>query len=260
MADSQSENEVSERLQRWNQRWHSNNIAWHKTSPHPFLLKYGHLLIPNFQIDSGICHESVTKVRVFVPLCGKSVDMAFLAQHPGNGVEEVVGVDGIRKALEEFAIEHPDLMIEKVHTFNDENEHFVGSSISLLKRDLFDVNHEITGGKFDVVLDRGSIVAIQPELREAYVNLIGNLLKPGGKILLITVDRRSGTDEGRKAGPPFSLDSEEIHRLFGSLTWTDSISKLDEYDEFIDEESKSKWTSQGVQSMYELVHIIQKKV
>ena len=77
---------------------------------------------------------------------------------------------------------------------------------------------------------------------------------------MTTVDRRDGTEEGKSAGPPFSVDGEEINRLYGNLDWVSSIQKLDEMNEFQDEESKKRWTMQGVDSLYELVYVVKTKV
>jgi len=183
----------------------------------------------------------------------QTVDMAFLAEH--DGVSEVVGIDGIRKALTEFADEHPHLNIKETEGLQA-FERFEGNGVSLLKGDLFDLDEEMTKGKFDAILDRASIVAIQPSLREQYVDIMGKLIKPGGSILLITIDRREGTKEGVSAGPPFSVDADEITRLYKDLDWVESITKLDEFNEFKDEESKKKWTMQGVDSLFEMVHVV----
>ena len=182
--------------------------------------------------------------------------MAFLANH--EGVDEVVGCDGIRKALTDFSEEHDDLDLKEASTIGAFDT-FEGKGITLLKGDHFDLDDEVAGGKFDGILDRASIVAIKPDLREKYVDIMGQLIKPGGSILLVTVDRREGTQEGVSAGPPFSVDDKEIQRLYAHLDWVESVTKMEEYNEFQDEESKSRWTMQGVDSLYELVYVIKAK-
>jgi len=237
-------------------------IGWHKDDPHRNLIKYGGEIIPSFtaESDDKTCKESTSDFRIFVPLCGKTVDMAFLAQHPS--VSQVVGVDGIKKALVAFSEEHPQLEIETGGDSNkvDEDvvERLTGKGIQLLRGDFFDLNEAVTG-KFDMILDRASIVAIQPTLREQYVGVLGKLLKPGGSILLMTVDRRSGKEEARKAGPPFSVDEEEVRRLYENLDWVKEVKLVDEYDEFQDQGMKEKFGSQGLDSVYELCFIITAK-
>lgn len=258
--------ETIEKLSRWKKRWDDNFIGWHKVEPHRNLLKHGNQIIPSFIDNEKSCQSQTTETtkttqdfRVFLPLCGKSVDMAFLALQPS--VTQVVGIDGIRKALVAFADENPSLEIQTNNAVdeNDVVERMTGKGIDLLRGDFFDLNDGVTNGKFDMILDRASIVAIQPNLREKYVDVLGKLIRPGGKILLMTVDRRSGKEEARKAGPPFSVDEEEVRRLYENLDWVENVKLVDEYDEFQDPGMKDKFGSQGLDSVFELCFIITTK-
>ena len=224
------------------------------------MLKHGGQIIPSFESDStneDTCQSEDNNFRIFVPLCGKTVDMAFLAKQ--KSVSQVVGVDGIRKALTAFAEENPSLEIktEFDNEVNEVVERLPGKGIELLRGDLFDLNDEVTNGKFHMILDRASIVAIQPDLREKYVETMGKLIQPGGSILLLTFDRRSGTDEAMKSGPPFSVDEKEVRRLYEKCEWVDKVTLVDEFDEFQDEKMKAKM--QGLDSLFELCFIISAK-
>ena len=167
-------------------------------------------------------------VKILVPLCGKTIDLAHLASQKHV---QVVGVDGIRKALETFTKEHPSLEIEPVSPC-DKFERFKGKDIELLKGDFFDLDETTTGGRFDAIWDRASIIAIQPELRELYVETISKVLKPGGTLLLSALERRTGTEEGINAGPPFSVSEKEVRRLYESQDWVESVELLEEIDQF----------------------------
>lgn len=60
----------------------------------PHLKRYlSELIDPTIPVAGGL------GPRVLVPLCGKSVDMVFLSQ---KGYR-VLGVEGVRQAVEEFA-------------------------------------------------------------------------------------------------------------------------------------------------------------
>ena len=94
-----AKDESSDRLSRWKKRWEEDNIGWHQNEIHDSLKQFGHIIVPNFSLEAGesmradtSCNISEinreTSVRVFVPLCGKSVDLAFLAKQ--KGVLEVV--------------------------------------------------------------------------------------------------------------------------------------------------------------------------
>ena len=59
----------------------------------------------------------------YLPLCGKSVDLAYLASHPT--ISHVVGIDPVRNAAVDFAAEeHPKILPEKFHmnAYEVENE------------------------------------------------------------------------------------------------------------------------------------------
>ena len=83
-----------DRLKSWQERWAANRTSWHLEQVNPHLKRHLKELI-----DPKICVAGGLGPRVLVPLCGKSVDMVFLAQ---KGYR-VVGVEGVRQAVEEFA-------------------------------------------------------------------------------------------------------------------------------------------------------------
>jgi thiopurine S-methyltransferase len=155
--------------------------------------------------------------RVFVPLCGKTVDLAFLARSPA--VSQVVGVDGVWKALEAFQHEHADLGIVEIPAEEyAATKVLVGGGsdkVKLTCTDFFSLDSRQTDGKFDVIFDRGSLVAIDPSLRRDYARIASELLSDEGSILLVATERVAGTDWD-KEGPPFSLNKEDVAGLFGA--------------------------------------------
>lgn len=196
---------------------------------------HGNQLIPNLDHNSPADNDetlAAPTTRVFLPLCGKSVDLSYLARQT-KVVTEVVGVDGVQKALEEFSKENPDLEVhQESATEPSKAEHsafarFTGKNILLLKGNYFDLNEDATDGKFQAIFDRASMVAIDPSLREAYIETIGKLIAPGGRILLVTIERRTGTEED-KSGPPFSIPENEVRRLYERHSWVNSITRLDD--------------------------------
>ena len=172
-----------------------------------------------------------------------------------------MGIEGIRKALEEYAEEHPDLEIVPIEGSADAYERFVGKKTTLLKGDFFGLDADAAGGQFDSIWDRASMVAIDPALRGTYVNVMKKLLKPGGSILLVTFERRTGTEEAVKMGPPFSISEEQVRGLYEPQEWVESVSLLEEIDYFAmnSEAENARYTSSGVTSLFELVFEIKAK-
>ncbi|KAJ1620819.1 Thiopurine S-methyltransferase-domain-containing protein [Pavlovales sp. CCMP2436] len=87
-----------ERIERWADKWQAMDIKFHKRDVHPALAKHYDILFPDGAVK-----------RVIVPLCGKTVDLPFLARKG----HEVVGVEGVPLAAEQFAKEQPTLRMAK---------------------------------------------------------------------------------------------------------------------------------------------------
>jgi thiopurine S-methyltransferase len=236
----------------------------------PVIKKYAEQLLPKYDDDDKE-KSSCSNTRIFVPLCGKTVDMAYLVPLSA----EVVGVEGIRIALDEFAQDHPDLKVVLVEQESPSNggaadqdddndndnddgfERWKGDKITLLKGDYFELDDTKTNGKFGAIYDRASMVAIEPDLRISYVNVLGNLMAPGGKILLIALDRR-GTEEAMKLGPPFSLPEATIRELFEGLEWVDSVTILEQTDQ-LETKPEDKERYPDLDQLLEVVYLIQAK-
>jgi thiopurine S-methyltransferase len=185
-------------------------------------------LFPDLDTDNA---QSCPKpYRVFVPLCGKTVDMAYFATQPF--VQEVVGVDGIQKALDAFALEHPELAIQPKSADAADPEsvsayrRMTGNKITLLQGDFFGLDETVTGGRFDAIFDRASLVAIEPALRVDYATVMSKLVAPGGRILLVTIERISGTEQDL-SGPPYSVTEAEVRRLYEGQAWVESVTFLE---------------------------------
>lgn len=198
--------------------------------------------------EEGACSTA----RVFVPLCGKTVDLAYLA----NLSAEVYGVEGIQTALEEFAEEQAGLKIENKGAI-DGFVRFEGSKITLLKGDYFQLTETQTKGKFEAIYDRASMVAIDPALRKDYVQVISNLIAKGG-ILLLVVLERVGPEEFTKNGPPFSVPERAVQELYGDLDWVESITKVDQKDQLKDNPAQQERYA-GLEQLLETVYMIQAK-
>mmetsp|Transcript_14445 Transcript_14445/g.27526 ORF Transcript_14445/g.27526 Transcript_14445/m.27526 type:complete len:331 (+) Transcript_14445:54-1046(+) len=294
----------------WSKRWEGPKLGWHLHDVNPHLLKYTDILIGRngSQIDAA-----KDGIRIFVPLCGKSVDLASLASH--SEVSHVVGIDIVRNAAEEFANEHPQFSLEEVK-FCDENlvdsfgsdskekmtksedgencgfeshdgrnsnnksisqmSTFYGNRISIVNGDLFqflamerqertkyiskydadEQKHHL----FDAIYDRASIVAIDPSLHLEYVTSMGKIIRPGGIMLLITIEkRRTLNEEAKTDGPPFSIDESQVRALYESQPWVEYVTLLEEVDDLITEEAKERWQKKGVLELYDLVFVIKAK-
>ena len=76
----------------WLDRWQKNQIGFHQGETNQYLIKY----LDRFDLKKGD--------RVFLPLCGKAHDIAWLA----NQGFEVIGIELSGIAIESFFSERDD--------------------------------------------------------------------------------------------------------------------------------------------------------
>ena len=174
----------------WFARWGKREIGFHQVEINRFLEQYW----PSLKLAS----EST----VLVPLCGKSRDMRWLAQRGHH----VLGVELSEAAVQEFFKEWekpPKVDQQGSFTcYSAENvELLVGDFFALTADDL----QEVAG-----VYDRAALVALPPDMRRDYINLLAEILPAKAQTLLVTFEYRL---DARK-GPPFSIDIDAVKSLF----------------------------------------------
>ncbi|KAK3282104.1 hypothetical protein CYMTET_10141 [Cymbomonas tetramitiformis] len=176
--------------------------------------------------------------------------MPYLAEKPN--VQEVIGVEGVREAITQFIHENSALKFDECAAETPGFETWRSSKITLVLGDFFDIQeHHI--GLVDKIWDRAALVAVDPALREAYVDSMDRVLRPGGQILLVTFDRAAGSLNGMRHGPPFSVPEAEVRRLFEDryeIQLLERKNVINEYQRFQD---------QGVTTLYEDVFLLTKK-
>ncbi len=175
----------------WEGSWKRGDIGFHRSEVHPFL--------PRFFERLGLAPGE----RIFVPLCGKSLDMLWLR---GKQLE-VLGVElsplAVRTFLEENGLSAGE---ERAGSF----ERFSARGITLLCGDLFELGAGDLAG-VRAVYDRASLVALPPSLRRRYAAHLAALVPTGGRVLLVSYDY----DQAETEGPPFAVPPSEIIELFG---------------------------------------------
>lgn len=172
----------------WEEAWANGQIGFHQGRPHALLAAHVRAL-------DG-------KKRVLVPLCGKAVDLRYLAEHG----HEVVGIELVRDAIVAFFAEQQIVATEvEVGPYRG----LTGAGITLLAGDFFLATREALGA-FDAVYDRAAIVALPPTMRDAYVERCLSLVEKNGTLFVITFEY----DQSRLEGPPFTLGDAEVRSLY----------------------------------------------
>lgn len=185
----------------WKSRWVAGQTAFHEGAPNASL------------VDHWPAIGAKADARVLVPLCGKTVDMAWLA---GQG-HEVVGVEVFDGACEAFFAE-ASLPCERTESPGIVRRK--GPQIELLTADFFALGPAELG-TVDALYDRGSVVALPPELRPRWAATLERTLRPGARGLVVTFvhDLKDGQ-------PPFSIDHAT---LAGLVPWA-RVTQIGERD------------------------------
>lgn len=175
----------------WHQRWQKNEIRFHEAKPNPLLVTYVHEL-------------ALTKGRrIFVPLCGKTLDISWLLSRGYR----VAGAELSQLAIEQLFIElgmQPE--IETVGSV----ERWSANNLDIFVGDIFTVSGKILG-PVDAVYDRAALVAFPEDMRKRYSAHLTEIANKSPQ-LLICYDY----DQSLMDGPPFSVNNEEVHRHYAA--------------------------------------------
>jgi len=205
----------------WRKRWTDNEIGWHQEKPNAHLVKYWPVVA-----DGSVG-------TVLVPLCGKSLDMVWLAQCGYR----VVGVELSEVAIESFFRENgmaPQWQeVEGCRFLSD-------GPYTLYCADIFHITPGLLG-RVDFIYDRAAHIALPPDVRTLYGKHLGVLSSTDTKALLLTIEY----EQSRRDGPPFSVLQSEIENNFGDDFEIENIFE----NEIIDE--RPKYRDWGLDSLIE---------
>ncbi|MGB5103225.1 MAG: hypothetical protein WBO04_07870 [Steroidobacteraceae bacterium] len=162
----------------WHERWRTGQVGFHQPTVHPLLERWWPAL--------GVPPDA----RVYVPLCGKSLDMTWLAERGHRVVGNFV-------------------------------RHTAGP-YELLEGDALALTPEILG-PVDAVYDRAALVALPPAMRAGYAESMTRLMPSGVAMLLIAFEY----PQEMKGGPPFSVEESEIRAKFGPAFDVDILERVD---------------------------------
>lgn len=178
----------------WLQRWESNQIAFHQASANPLLVAhFDQLDLPKGQ-------------RVFVPLCGKTLDIAWLL---AQGYQ-VVGAELSEIAIQQLFVE---LDVVPQITVVGNLKHYHVDDLDVFVGDIFDITPELMAsvGDVDAIFDRAALVALPEMMRSDYAaHVIALTLR--APQLLLTYEY----DQSVVQGPPFSVSEAEVMRHYAT--------------------------------------------
>ena len=213
----------------WHSRWQEGRIGFHQDRPTPLLVERWTSL--------GLAQGS----RIFVPLCGKSLDMAWLASQG----HRVLGVELSAMAVRAFYDEHGLAPSIEQHPAGDI---YRAGDVDIVRGDAFaldaDTLRDCAG-----VFDRGALIALPPDMRRRYASELYARLPAGCRGLLVTLEYPAH----EKAGPPFSVPEAEVRDLFGRDWRIDVLVRRDILD------AQPGFVAEGVSSLHTVAYRLERR-
>jgi len=192
----------------WHKRWQEGRIGFNQSMVNPLLTEY----IDHLDLAAGS--------RVFVPLCGKSIDIVWLATQG----YDVVGVELVETAVQAFFAEQNIEPAVYQQADNPAIKYYQGQLsgqiITLWVADIFALTAKDIG-YIDAVYDKAALIALPDDMRVRYSEQVRKLSSDNSKVnganneitpqLLLTLNY----DQRKKNGPPFSINNEQLERYYG---------------------------------------------
>jgi len=212
----------------WQQRWQEGKTGFHLDEVNPLLIKYA----DKMQLAPG--------QQVFIPMCGKSHDLVWLAEQGYR----VLGNELSQVAVDEFFEEQnlTPFSIEK-----DGLTFYQAGLITIICGDFFKLTrtHMVNVA---AVYDRASYIALPEDMRLSYCKHL-NLLCPEQPRLLVTLEYK----QTEMAGPPFSVLEGEMRESYAREFEFICLERSDVMA------THQHFAAKGLTALYELVYILQRE-
>ena len=195
----------------WQTRWQRDQIGFHLNVVNPGLETYwSRLAVPKGS-------------NVFVPLCGKSVDLCWLADQG----YKVLGVELIEKAVIDFFVEQK---LTPVITIRGPFTAYTAGSITILHGDFFNLTADDLIG-FPAFYDRAALIALPDDIRQKYAAHLSKIMP-------------------QMKGPPFAVPPEQVEKLLGAAF----IVECTEERDILEQEWRFK--AVGITRMFDYVYCV----
>ena len=204
----------------WQQRWREGRTGFHQDRPTPLLEQYW----SEAYAPKGC--------RVLVPLCGKSLDLLWLAERG----HRVLGVELSPIAVQQFFTEHR--MTPGIHV-SASGTHYSCGPIEIVIGDAFALEDSLLAS-CQAIYDRAALIALPAELRRKYAYSVYARMAPGTRALVVDLEY----PQAEREGPPFSVDAQEMRALFGERWAVELLERRDILD------SQPRFQAEGISSLH----------
>ncbi len=186
----------------WRERWRSNEIGFHQGEANALLVDH----LDGLSLRDG--------ARLFLPLCGKTRDIAWLMSRGFRVAGAELSQIAVDQLFQELGIEPRTADAGRLTRHS-------APGIDIFVGDIFDLTLPALG-RLDAVYDRAALVALPAEMRNRYTAHLMDITDKAPQFLLCYEYDQTELD-----GPPFSISREEVHRHYGDHYDVTQVKSID---------------------------------
>ncbi|MCS4306714.1 thiopurine S-methyltransferase [Rheinheimera pacifica] len=186
----------------WHEKWQKRQIAFHQAAANPLLVSWFNQLT----LAPG--------ASVFLPLCGKSLDIHWLLAQGYSVIGAELSEMAVQELFAELGLTPGVSSVGSLQLYQaDQLQVYVGDIFQLSKHTL---------GPVAAIYDRAALVALPDAMRQRYAQHLITLSHAAPQLVICFE-----YDQAQLPGPPFSVDSVEMHQLYSGVYDLNCLEKLD---------------------------------
>ncbi|QOY55262.1 thiopurine S-methyltransferase [Candidatus Sulfurimonas marisnigri] len=176
----------------WHNLWETNEIGFHQGDTNPFLLEF----FSQLKLKSNS--------RVFIPLCGKTLDISWMLKEGYRVVGVELNESAVKELFRTLSVEPKLKEIGSLTLYS-------AKDIDIFVGDIFNLNKEILGS-VDAIYDRAALVALPKEMRIEYTSHLMDITSSAPQFLI-----NFEYEQRLKEGPPFSISKTEVQNHYSKF-------------------------------------------
>ncbi|XP_048776137.1 thiopurine S-methyltransferase-like [Ostrea edulis] len=190
----------------WKECWNTPNVEFHNPDLNELFVKYNNRMLTR------------PGMRIFVPMCGKAVEMKWLLDHGYKVVGLEVAPVPCKAFFEENNIPYH---IKDIHDIHGEKYESLDGNIVIYCCDFFHFSREICGD-FEAIWDSGGLNSMDVEDRPVYVHRIRTLMGQGCVNMTEFVNFDPSIVD-----IPWSMTTVDLQKCFGEGYSIEDVSKME---------------------------------
>ena len=191
----------------WHNRWKNNDTGWHEPAA-------------NAALTTNIQHLAHTSgARVFVPMCGKTLDIHWLLENGYNVTGAELNEPAVQELFDELG-KTPEV------TQHGEHTRYQTPDLTVWVGDILTLSRALLG-EVDALYDRGALVALPESMRQQYTPHLIDITDAAPQLLVAF-----HYDQSHMEGPPFSISETELVRDYDTRYQRTELSRRSIEDHF----------------------------